>query len=237
MDGKDRVRRHDARRGQPIRNATHHLGMGEASAQEPRQPDGAAPSFDKIVSDAVGLGYQVIDEQIRQGRAAAERLRAGDCPLDVPPSDASALIERTIELSKGLAATWLDLLSALGTAVQQARPTQAGPSRPPSTAGTPRSPSIMTITDYEVKCNRQAEVSIHLHTVSTGFIPAVLPLHAADPAIRPLSDVFITPSQDKRRPMLNIPVPDGQQPGTYSGAIVDAATNEPGGMLIVRILS
>ena len=237
MDGNDRVRRQDARRGKPIRNATHHLGRGEGSAQGPRQPDGTTPSFDKIVSDAVGLGYQVIDEQIRQGRTAAERLRAGECPLDVPPSDTSMLIERTIELSKGLAATWLDLLSALGAAMQQGRPSQAGTSPPASTVGSPRSPSSMTITDFEVKSNREVKVSFHPHAVSAHFVPSVLSLHAADPKITPLSGAFITPSQDKRRPVLNIQIPDGQEPGTYSGAIVDAATKEPGGMLIVRIPS
>lgn len=236
---KDRKRREDPSRGKPNRNATNHLGMGEASAQGPRQPGGKAPSFDKLVNDAVVLGYQVIDEQIRQGRAAAERLRAGESFLNVPPDDVSALIERMIELSQGLAAIWIDLLSALGTAVQQARPPQAGTPRPPSTAGTSRPARPMTITGCEVKSkgNRKVEADIHLHAVPAHFVPNVLPLHhATDPETVPIAGVYITPSQDMRRPVLNIEIPDEQPAGTYSGAIVDAATNVPGGMLIVRVL-
>ena len=247
----EHIRRPDPQRSRPIRTTAHHLRMGSGGpAQGPRQAGGAAPAgnaptsnaptsnapgLDAMISDAVGLGYRVIDEQIRQGRAAAERLRAGIIATEAPTSNVSAVIERAANLSMELTATWLELLSAFGSSLQQAqqfRPAQGGTRWPPAAP----------ITEHEVECSRPNVVDVHFNPDSGHFVPRVLDLHftdpkpANDPMPAPLTGVHFRLSPDKRRAVLHISVPDKQPPGTYSGPIVDAATGHPGGMLVVRLL-
>ncbi len=230
---KDRFQRQNPQRDRPNRATSHHLRLGNGRpAQASQQADGGAPAgnpphLDAIISDAVGLGYRVIDEQIRQGRAAAERLRTGILATEAPSSDVSATIERAASLSMELAATWLELLSAFGGAVQQVRPAA-------QRAGT-RWPPVAPVTEHEVNCPRENMVDVHFNPTSSHFVPRVHPLHAADPNVPPLTDVHFTLSPDKRRAVLHIPVPDQQPSGTYSGTIVDAATNQVGGTLVVRL--
>ncbi len=219
MDDKDRFRRKEPLRDRPIRDAADHL----RADSRPSRPE--VQILDSVVTEAVGLGYDVIDTYIRQGRFAAEQTRTG---LDASgiTTDVADLAQRAVTLSLDLANSWLDLVTAV---TQHCKRPQVAPT--PLTPG-PVQPPI----DYEIICSRQVQVEFQFFSGADRIAPAVHYLQARDQTIPPLTGVFFTVSQDSKRPALNIPVPEGQPAGTYSGVIVDAATNLPGGTLIVRLL-
>jgi hypothetical protein len=221
MDDKDRFRRKEPLRDRPIRDAADHL-RGDA---RPSRPE--AQILDSVVTEAVGLGYDVIDTYIRQGHFAAEQARAGIDASGIT-TEVADLAQRAVTLSLDLADSWLDLVTALS---QHCRKPQPAPSPLTPPAGPVRAP-----VDYEIVCSRPVQVEFQFHPGGERIVPAIPYLQAGDRSIPPLTGAFFTVSQDGKRPALNIPVPDGQPAGTYSGVIVDATTNLPGGTLIVRLL-
>ena len=68
--------------------------------------------------------------------------------------------------------------------------------------------------------------------LSTLSVPGLVSLNG-DPGL--LTGVSIAPSGPGTKPVLNIRVPDGQAPGTYSGVVIDSQIQEPRGMLSIRI--
>src|SRR5690348_2338757 len=88
-------------RDEPIRSVMHHL----LSPAFPRAGDDEMPnratgpnSVDEIISDAVGLGYKVIGEHIRQGREAAEQIRDGTYSTGHAEADVKKLADRILYL-------------------------------------------------------------------------------------------------------------------------------------------
>jgi hypothetical protein len=219
MDDKDRFRRNEPLRDRPIRDAAEHLRGGD-QLHPPLETHG----LDQVVTDAVGLGYDVIDTYIRQGRFAAEQARTGIDASGVK-GDVVELAERAITLSIDLAKSWLDLVTAISEQCRR-------PSPSPHTPDEPLQPA-----DYEIISSRPTQVEFQFHPGAGQMIPAIPSLQARDRTIPPITGAFFTVSKDGKRPALNIPVPEGQPAGTYSGLIVDATTHRPGGTVLVRILS
>ncbi len=214
MDDKDRFRRSEPLRDRPIRDAAGHLRGVSPEAQ----------IVDSVVTEAVGLGYDVIDTYIRQGRFAAEQARAG---IDASglTSDIAGLAQRAVTLSIDLAKSWLDLVTAVNEQCKQAH-TKPNPVDPYSVP-----------TEYDIICARPTQVEFQFYPGAGRIVPAILSLAASDASIPPLTGASFTVSQDGKRPALNIPVTDGQPAGVYTGVIVDSVTNRPGGTVVVRILS
>ncbi len=216
MDDRDRFRRKDPLRDRPIRDAASHL------RGEPRPPGPETQILDAVVSEAVNLGYDVIDTYIHQGRFAAERTREGFDDSHIT-ADVAGLAQRAVTLSLDLASAWLDLVSAVSN---RSRP-DCPPPPPPGPPGPP---------DYEIVCSRQVEVEFQFHPGAERIVPAIPSLQTLDPTIPPLTGAYFALSRTGSRPALNIPIPEGQPAGVYSGLIVDSATNRPGGTLVVRLL-
>jgi hypothetical protein len=220
MDDKDRFRRNEPLRDRPIRGAADHLRGGDRPSRPPE-----AQTLDSVVTEAVGLGYDVIDTYIRQGRFAAEQARAGIDASGVT-ADVAGLAQRAVTLSIDLAKSWLDLVTAISVQCKASHVTPL----------TPVEPTTAPL-DYEIICSRPTQVEFQFHPGAERIVPAIPSLQARDSTIPPLMGAFFTLSRDGKRPALNIPVPEGQPAGTYSGLIVDATTNRPGGTVVVRILS
>jgi hypothetical protein len=87
----------------------------------------------------------------------------------------------------------------------------------------------------EVKSTRPAEVTLELRPASPRFVPVVHALHPKPPGTRPLTDVKFRLSPDAQRGVVAITVPDDLEPGSYTGVVVDSVTDEPGGILCVRV--
>src|SRR5690349_20962851 len=172
--------------------------------------------------------------------------------------------ESVLAATRDVGATWLDLFSSIGRSIAApARPagdpgggTAGGPSGggmpPPSVPGrtvrrSGRSGAATTLSSFTpadaslpgvpphimVKGANVTSVALDLRPSSSRFVPHVRHLVAVDPN-HALSAKF-SASSDPLRLVLTIEVPPGQPAGTYTGAVVDSSTNEPGGTISVTV--
>jgi hypothetical protein len=181
-------------------------------------PAGPPPAHRKVINRAVELAYGVVDDHIRQGQKAAERLRAGTYSSADFDSDLKMCLDRALRLSKEFGVVGVDLFDAIRR--------MAG-----SGAFTA---SARGDVDLEVKSKKRAHVKWDLSSSPAGFSPSVPPLQSADRSKEPLRDVHFRMGEGQRH-VLVVNIPDEHPNGVYSGAIVDSKTNEPGGFVSVRV--
>jgi hypothetical protein len=229
------------KRPQPARRAPRRalLQHGQPAAERTGAPPETVPEgadIDHVIANAVDLGYRVVEEQLQQGRRAARHFRIGSDDL-VGGQEVTAVLDRLLRLTKDATSAWLEMISAVVRTeggVERVAPekkpaaTQESAQRVEGAGGTP----TMSI---EVKSARPAEVTLELRPASPRFVPVVHALHPKPPGTRPLTDVKFKLSPDARRGVVAITVPDDLEAGSYTGVVVDSVTDEPGGILRVRV--
>lgn len=105
----DRVKRPTPGRSGPKRNAA---GMSASGAPPDRTESAAGSSIpvSDAIADAVRRGYQVVGENIEQGRAAAEQFRTGHYSIRDVPYDLNQMALRLLILTRELSTTACDIL-------------------------------------------------------------------------------------------------------------------------------
>jgi hypothetical protein len=212
--------RPDLKRAKPIRNVIHHLWSPVlAGAGDDKMADRAASpkSVNKIISDAVGLGYKVIEEQISQGQQAAERFRSGAYSASHAEEDVKKLMDRTMNLVKELGVVGFDLAAAV--------------LRDPRASAVKGFQSDISV---RIQSKKRVEVNYHLSSPTAHFEPSIPPLYAADRALLPLKNIRM--EKKDHRAVLVVEVPDAHPAGTYTGVIEDAKSRQPGGFISVAVL-
>lgn len=222
----DRLVRAEPKRTRPLRNVSHHLQhsslIGRRDIPMSDDPTKTQPrSPNTIISDAVSRGYQVIEDQILQGRNAAERFRAGTYNAADVEADIKQLLDRVMDLVKELGTTGFELAAA---AIRD-------PRAPPR----PQQPGHQQSSDVAIEIHgaRPAEVACKLCPPFARFVPSVPALYSSDREVSPLKNIRFELRDN--RPVLVIDIPEKQPPGKYSGAIVDRETNQAGGFVTVFI--
>jgi hypothetical protein len=187
----------------------------------------------------VKLGYKVIEQYINQGQKVAEQISQSAQRGMTEPGTAD-VVQGIVRLYKDMADVWgnaLDLMvrnpmfwSWMQTVVQSG-------SIPPS-AGNPGGTlnGTGTAISVEIQSARPAEVTVNVPPSERPYTPMVHALHAADPLTAPLTAIEFRPSSISRVPIVVVKIPLKQQPGLYTGVVVDKDTNEPKGTLTVRVL-
>jgi hypothetical protein len=223
------------RRPAPTREAPKRAVLapsGEVNGKETDLRAGAAPN-DGVIGAAVAAAYRVVEDNVQQGRRAAERLRAAANETPEPAPNAKAVAGRLVHITRDLGAAWVDLLVALLrepevravvdriTLQDRARPTASS---------APRS------IGQRVRSRKPLEVTLSaLPPLAAGAAPAVAGLHALGAGSPPLLEVSF--ALDPAGALeLSIVVPDDQPADVYTGTVVDVATRLPIGCLTVRIL-
>ena len=121
-----RVRRPEAAGRAPNRASPAASGGPAADPAKPKGPAPKAktppePKVSEAVAHAVKMGYDVIAQNIRQGREAAERFRQGEYSLRDAPGDLEVASLRLLQLARELSTTTFDvcerLLKELGAQV------------------------------------------------------------------------------------------------------------------------
>jgi hypothetical protein len=122
-----RVRRPKPERTGPIR-AAGGSASGPRAASKPADDETPDGSVSESVAQAVRMGYDVIAENIRQGREAAERFRLGEYNVRDVPGDLEAVLLRLIGLAREVSTTTLDVCERL---LKEMGSRQAAGSEPP----------------------------------------------------------------------------------------------------------
>lgn len=224
-------------RPSPAREAPHR-GIPPVSGSYPANPPPSDAAVDEVVAHAVRVGYQVIGENIRQGRAAADRLTAGDYGVSDVPGELTQLGLRLLQLTREMSSTAFDLVGAvfrdptLQNAIRGSRSApqaQPGPARPAAVGDVPLTCNI--------RGNRRAvgEPSTLRHPEQATSL-TIAGLISPNPVLPPLKNVSFSGSPDGRGIAANIVVPDDQPAGTYSGVVCDGLTHKPLGTLTVQVM-
>jgi hypothetical protein len=258
-----RLRRRDPHRAGPNRRATDHIMLARRPNGDRVQGPPISESVQQAIGGMVRQSSAFIEDQIRAGQAAAERMREGMASSGPLSSDINMMVENLVAATRDVGATWLDLISIIVRSIgAPARPAgdpsgaaggvSGGGMPPPSMPGrtvrrSGRSGAATTLSSFTpadastpgvpphimVKGENVKSVALDLRPSSARFVPHVRHLVAADPK-HALTAKF-SRSSDPLRLVLTIEVPPDQPPGTYTGAVVDSSTNEPGGTVSVTI--
>ena len=246
---KERIRRPQPDRTQPIRNLSTLFGASPRRAPDGDGADDSAPdgkkmaSFGEAVSRSVELGYRVVDDYIQQGQRAAQRLNDRSIGPETITRDVQELTARMAQYASDFLGVWFEVLelASAGTASRRAGATPKG-GADAAAAPTPTPPrparepsSERTRVRIEVSSARPAEVSLDLVPNAGGASLVVHALRAVDPEKPRLADVVLERGGRGEPLTLRIRVPADQPPGVYNGLIIDEQTNRPAGTVSVRL--
>jgi hypothetical protein len=243
-----RFRREDPVRTSPIRNWSTLYRRPNGGPAPVEDLSTKPPLLERLeqerlqsdtVSHGVTLGYQVIEEYLRQGQRIAQQVNNRSYNPETMGNDLRDMVERLARYYTDLGALWGDLVNSIVANPDfmnsLLRPFQAPPPPPVSTNGATAN-GTMTIT-LEVISARPTQVMLDLHPHAEKLPLTTHGLRAVDPEKLPLTDITFAPSTDHGPVCLRIRIPEVQPPDVYSGLIVEKATNLPKGSLTVRVLT
>ncbi|MGI9265381.1 MAG: hypothetical protein ACR2QU_10645 [Gammaproteobacteria bacterium] len=204
---------------------------------------GNTEPLDSVVSRAVELGYKVIEEQIRQGQQIAGQVASGNVDPSVINGNVSEIGDRVLRFYSDMGALWFEMIESVlrnpamgemfsnfvpgGDQVNGSAHNGAG-----RAAANGRSNIPVEIVSREPT---GARVSVELGGGCDFESMVAQPLCTRDADSRPIDGVHFTPPRDGWPPSIRVTIPEGQAPGTYSGLILSAITDEPVGTLCVHI--
>ncbi|HEV7157678.1 MAG TPA: hypothetical protein VGN38_04915 [Caulobacteraceae bacterium] len=243
----DRKSRPSLKQTRPIRNAT-------ASAKAPTSDAPLELAVSDAVAHAVKLGYQVLAQNLEEGRAAAKQFRVGEYSVGQVPSDLNLLALRSLRLARDLSTTTFDLLDRLLTdpglnaVLQKAAAASPPPDKAKAKAkadttdmAKPAAASRAASALIPLTCNlsgRPAQMKAAILTRPKS--PAALMmtgLTSANPADPPITGVSFSAGTGGAGIIANIAVPQSHAPGLYSGMVFDEGSGLPLGALTIEVSS
>lgn len=274
MSNGQRLRRVDPQRTEPIRNwSTLYQPSESERAEQPSSnstddnrahpihpadtahPAGPADSAhtgrgNETVSRGVKLGYEVIEEHLRQGQKVAQMLGDSTSGRKSVEGNIRAMAERIFRYSADLGSLWVDFIdSVVGSpeAVRDLASMFASNEKfenqkfeEAQTNGRESGPVCV-----EVVSARPARVTLDMRPESAGRRLIVHDLRAAGSEMPPLTGIrFVTGRTDALRtdalrtdalPYFRISVPAQQPVGSYHGLVMDQDSGQVCGTLSVRI--
>jgi hypothetical protein len=200
----------------------------------------ADPAVHEVVAHAVRVGYEVIGDNIRQGKTAADRITAGDYAVKDLPDELTQLSLRLLQLTRDMSATTFDLIGAvlrdpnLQSAIKGLTPSLTPASASP--APKPTAGSTIPLTCV-IRGNPNAvgmpTTLAHPETASSLSIAG---LFSPNPALPPLKAIRFMPAPSGDGIVAVVTVPDDQPVGRYSGLVCDATTHRDLGTLTVQVM-
>jgi hypothetical protein len=229
------------KRDEPAPRPAESPADGSGSESPPHgATNGSNPSWDDIATRAVERGYQVIEEQINEGRRIAEQFRGYSDNVVKANDDTTRLIERSLRFYTDVSYLWFELMETLlrnptlRTAAQQSPDDGAadGHRGPSNGSGNGSYAGARHDVEIEVMSQCPTSVTLDLHSAVSDAL-VIAPLRAQDDGKPSLTDVGFR--QGEHRAVLRIKIPPGQPPDTYSGVIIDTRSRQPKGTLCVSV--
>jgi hypothetical protein len=237
MDPRERVKKPEPGRTQPIRN----WGV---VFERPGQP----PS-ENAVSHGVETGYRVIEEYLRQGQNAARTMSTPPASGGAPPDDGfQGRMGAMLRTFADFTSLWMDLMGRAtsgGTAAREPGVTPAVGTAGPFSAGSAPGAAESSPEAHEgasswltldIESTRRTEVTVDLRPRSSDRALRVPELRSPEPGLPHIQGVIIEAVPGEERMVIRIRVPDAQPPGSYSGIILDEQAGLPRGTLSVRVV-
>lgn len=217
--------------------------MADKSSQNGSGASDTEP-LDSVVSRAVELGYKVIEEQIQQGQQIAEQLASGKVDPTLINGNASEVGERVLRFYSDMGALWFEMIESvlrnpsMGEMFSNLMPDSGARMNGAASSGAARVPANGRLNiPVEVISPEPmgARVSVEVHADCDFESMLAQSLCARDADKQPITDVRFIPPGDGWPPSIRVTIPAGQAPGTYSGLILSAITDEPVGTICVQI--
>jgi hypothetical protein len=257
LDERERIRRPPAQRIHPVRNMSALPQQGpipdplaaapqpaaetplpqEPEAAEtpvPPEPEAAATGASGV-PNAVHLGYQVIEEYLRQGQRVAAQMAAGLGGAGAGPGAAGDNSFQGLSgrlLRDGF--VWLEHLAKIWATFD---PPGGAPAGQPAAAPGVTAPGGADPIGFQVRIasSEPAEVTIALRPSAGDRALAVHDLRCPDPQAPPIGGVELSRSEDSGCWQVAVRVPEQQLPGLYSGVVYDRQDGAVQGTLSVRV--
>lgn len=233
---EERLRRPTPKRKGPIR-AFHNRAEAHVEAPAAGAAASASPLQDPDLASVVEGAYRVLDNNVEEGRRAAERFRAAAYGPSEAPPNAKVVADRLVTMTRDMGTAWIDLFSAvlrepeLRTVLERILPQDRARRQ-----STPAPRTATTTVSQRVSSRKPVELTISaLPRLDPPAALAIAGLHSLDTTAPPIRQVLFGVRADGGVEV-QIVVPDDQPTGAYSGAIVDLLSQQPIGMLSVRVL-
>jgi len=242
-----------AKRPDPDRDGPNRTSTGAAASKRPDELP-VDLEVSEAVAHVVKLGYDVIAENIQQGREAAARFRHGKYRLRETPHEIEVAAQRLLSLARELSTTTFDVCDRLlrELAAQKPPPDRgksvpafydqksAAPSaKPANSAPAAADPSIMKVT---VLFEGAPKAKAHTASLTRPRKPAApaditaQPLAAAsDPGGKPIASVMFAADMSFDGIVARVSVPKGQAKGFYSGLVHVKGDPIPLGVLTIEL--
>jgi hypothetical protein len=266
-DDSPRVTRPEPARTAPVRGALQPLPEAPPAPGSPDPGPPTGDRVSESVAHAVRTGYDVVAANIKEGRIAAQRFRQGEYNVRDVPRDLNAMSLRLLHLARDLSATTFEIIEQLlrdpnlpGAATGSRReaaptprpaapvapafhptPAHAAPAAQAVQAVPPHATPAFVALTCQISGSRSAVVKaaqvsrparpIHPEQMTTA------PLTATTDGGRPIGGVSFTPAPGGAGLIAEIPIPDDQPAGVYSGVIFAAGSETPLGFLAIEVLA
>lgn len=248
-----RVKRPKLERDRPNREWSTLFGAAQAKASGAPTPEPQGKHKDgAAVSDTVELGYRVIDDYLRQGRQVAQSFGGSGwgggaaIPGAGSNEEMQQMAQRVMQYGWDFAGLWFEMWNRMGGPNAGPMPMPPGWGPPPKPAE-PREPKPAPSSPEPGETASQNErhgVSVMVDssqpvTTSVDLRPGpigdllVHGLRADGHDAPPITNVTLELTDDG--PLIKVVIAPSQPAGRYRAAIVDADSNSPRGLLIVRV--
>lgn len=216
----------------PIRDGWTPPGLAGAKGHH----TGGHEDVGEAVAEAVRAGYRVIGENLRQGRAAADRMAAGRYEIADAPEELTVLGNRLVQLGRELSTVWFDLVGAVlrdPGLKDVLKPLHAkAPVHAPAAAPAATGPMLSVVFLGSERARAKA-VPMQVAERPSSLVTAGF--HALGTGQPPITQVRFTVSGDGEGIVALVEVPEHQPAGHYSGTVCDAASGEPVAALTIEI--
>ncbi|HEY2751000.1 hypothetical protein [Phenylobacterium sp.] len=212
------------------------------------------PTVSESVAHVVKVGYDVIAENIKQGREAAQRFRQGQYSVREAPGDLEVAATRLLRLARELSTTTLDVCERLlkeasakappadrasgVPAFRAAKAAGRAPAKAATGADAEAEPRWMKVTvrfpeDAKARAHTAALLRPKHPTAATDI--SAQPLARRTPGAKPITGVVFETDVSVEGVVAVVTLPDGQAPGVYSGVVHAKHEDVPLGVLTIEI--
>lgn len=247
---KERLRRSDPPRSEPIRDweqlfrqpQSDNAGKNDTGNGEDRSAQNGVNGrgIEDAVTNAVKLGYRIVEEQIRQGKRAAEQVAERPQATSSIGGDVAEFVRRLLQFYTDIGATCFEFIDSLtrnkGFTDNVRGWLDEGLARAEQlqSANNHQADSYQNL-PIDVQSTHPTRVALQLSGPATGCQLGVHGLYGLDSSNPPLRAVTFRYATPDEPPTLCIRIPQDQPADSYTGAVVDMGTNQPRGTLNVTI--